>query len=75
MPATCTCPSPTLPLPNPQTLEEAYDEFCNTGVSAKSCSELLASVCESILKKGGREKLSDEEIEDILGKVGAYPGR
>ncbi|KAL4570334.1 hypothetical protein LXL04_025986 [Taraxacum kok-saghyz] len=50
-------------------LKEAFEIFCNKGVSGSSSAELLASFCDNILKKGGSEKLSDEAIEDTLEKV------
>ena len=63
------------PPPHPQALKEAFEVFCNKGVSANSSAELLATFCDNILKKGGSEKLSDEAIEDILEKVGRQAGR
>ncbi|KAM3400926.1 hypothetical protein ACQJBY_000996 [Aegilops geniculata] len=50
-------------------LKEAFEVFCNKGVSGSSSAELLATFCDNILKKGGSEKLSDEAIEDTLEKV------
>ncbi|KAI3501662.1 hypothetical protein L1887_29605 [Cichorium endivia] len=50
-------------------LKEAFEIFCNKGVSGSSSAELLATFCDNILKKGGSEKLSDEAIEDTLEKV------
>ncbi|KAL5203429.1 hypothetical protein ABZP36_014381 [Zizania latifolia] len=50
-------------------LKEAFEVFCNKGVSGSSSAELLASFCDNILKKGCSEKLSDEAIEDALEKV------
>ncbi|KAD6453837.1 hypothetical protein R6Q59_015626 [Mikania micrantha] len=50
-------------------LKEAFEIFCNKGVSGSSSAELLATFCDNILKKGGIEKLSDEAIEDTLEKV------
>ena len=52
-----------------QALKEAFEVFCNKGVSGSSSAELLATFCDNILKKGGSEKLSDEAIEDTLEKV------
>jgi Zn-dependent oligopeptidase len=52
-----------------QALKEAFEVFCNKGVSGSSNAELLATFCDNILKKGGSEKLSDEAIEDTLEKV------
>nr|GEW53910.1 cullin-1-like [Tanacetum cinerariifolium] len=50
-------------------LKEAFEIFCNKGVTGSSSAELLATFCDNILKKGGSEKLSDEAIEDTLEKV------
>ncbi|KAE8681172.1 Cullin-1 [Hibiscus syriacus] len=50
-------------------LKEAFEVFCNKGVAGSSSSELLATFCDNILKKGGSEKLSDEAIEETLEKV------
>ncbi|KAL9253635.1 Cullin-1-like protein [Drosera capensis] len=50
-------------------LKEAFENFCNKGVSGSSSAELLATFCDNILKKGGNEKLSDEAIEETLEKV------
>ncbi|XP_059632713.1 cullin-1 isoform X1 [Cornus florida] len=50
-------------------LKEAFEVFCNKGVSGSSSAELLATFCDNILKKGGSEKLSDEAIEETLEKV------
>ncbi|CAH9098751.1 unnamed protein product [Cuscuta epithymum] len=50
-------------------LKEAFEVFCNKIVGGCSSAELLASYCDNILKKGGSEKLSDEDIEETLDKV------
>eukprot|EP00253_Pinus_taeda_P000544 PITA_00544 len=50
-------------------LKEAFEVFCNKGVAGSTSAELLATFCDNILKKGGSEKLSDEDIEDTLEKV------
>ncbi|KAK6780756.1 hypothetical protein RDI58_022940 [Solanum bulbocastanum] len=50
-------------------LKEAFEVFCNKIVSGYSSAELLASFCDNILKKGGSEKLSDDDIEETLDKV------
>lgn len=55
-----------------QALKEAFEVFCNKGVSGSSSAELLATFCDNILKKGGGEKLSDEAIEETLEKVMVY---
>jgi hypothetical protein len=56
-----------------QALKEAFEVFCNKGVSGSSSAELLATFCDNILKKGCSEKLSDEAIEDALEKVSFFP--
>ncbi|KAJ8766366.1 hypothetical protein K2173_022425 [Erythroxylum novogranatense] len=48
--------------------KEAFEVFCDKGVEGSSSAELLATVCDNILKKGGSEKLSDEVIEETLEK-------
>lgn len=53
----------------PKALKEAFEVFCNKGVAGSSSAELLATFCDNILKKGGSEKLSDEDIEESLEKV------
>uniref|UniRef100_A0A0D6QS21 Cullin family profile domain-containing protein n=1 Tax=Araucaria cunninghamii TaxID=56994 RepID=A0A0D6QS21_ARACU len=50
-------------------LKEAFEVFCNKGVAGSTSAELLATFCDNILKKGGSEKMSDEDIEDTLEKV------
>ncbi|XP_015087426.1 cullin-1-like [Solanum pennellii] len=50
-------------------IKEAFEVFCNKIVSGCSSAELLASYCDSILKKRGSEKLSDDAIEETLDKV------
>ncbi|XP_045815621.1 cullin-1-like [Trifolium pratense] len=50
-------------------LKEAFEVFCNKNVAGSSSAELLSSFCDNILKKGGSEKMSDEAIEETLGKV------
>uniref|UniRef100_A0A0C9S2U8 Cullin-1 n=1 Tax=Wollemia nobilis TaxID=56998 RepID=A0A0C9S2U8_9CONI len=50
-------------------LKEAFEVFCNKGVAGSTSAELLATFCDNILKKGGSERLSDEDIEDTLEKV------
>lgn len=52
-----------------QALKEAFETFCDKGVAGSSSSEILATFCDNILKKGGSEKLSDEAIEETLEKV------
>ncbi|KAL5791749.1 hypothetical protein ACOSP7_000343 [Xanthoceras sorbifolium] len=50
-------------------LKEAFEIFCNKTVGGSSSSELLATFCDNILKKGGGDKLGDEAIEETLEKV------
>lgn len=50
-------------------LKEAFEVSCNKGVSGSSSAELLATFCDSILKKRVKEKMSDEAIEETLEKV------
>ena len=52
-----------------QALNEAFEIFCNKTVAGISSAEILAIFCDSILKRGGSEKLSDEAIEEIHEKV------
>nr|CAD1828427.1 unnamed protein product [Ananas comosus var. bracteatus] len=54
---------------NKKALKEAFEVFCNKGVAGSASAELLATLCDNILKKGGSEKLSDEAIEETLEKV------
>ncbi|KAL8137877.1 hypothetical protein V2J09_003878, partial [Rumex salicifolius] len=51
-----------------QALKEAFEVFCNKDVAGSSSAELLATICDNILKKGGSEKLSDEAIEETFEK-------
>ncbi|KAM0064361.1 putative cullin [Helianthus debilis subsp. tardiflorus] len=50
-------------------LKEEFEVFFNKGVAGSSSTELLATYCDNILKKGGSEKMSDEAVEDMLEKV------
>ncbi|KAH0765574.1 hypothetical protein KY285_001445 [Solanum tuberosum] len=50
-------------------LKEAFELFCNKGVTGSSSTELLATFCDDILKKGGSKKFSDDAIEEMLEKV------
>ncbi|CAL4956644.1 unnamed protein product [Urochloa decumbens] len=50
-------------------LKEAFEVVCNKDVAGCTSAELFASYCDSILRKGGTEKLSDEAIEENLDKV------
>ncbi|CAN6205668.1 unnamed protein product [Urochloa humidicola] len=50
-------------------LKEAFEVVCNKDVAGCTSAELFACYCDSILRKGGTEKLSDEAIEENLDKV------
>ncbi|KAF7020545.1 hypothetical protein CFC21_033626 [Triticum aestivum] len=50
-------------------LKAAFEDFCNKDVAGCTSAESLASFCDSILRKGGSEKLSDEVVEETLDKV------
>ncbi|CAD6231357.1 unnamed protein product [Miscanthus lutarioriparius] len=50
-------------------LKEAFEVVCNKTVAGCCSAELFAAYCDSILKKGGCEKLGDEAIEENLDKV------
>lgn len=55
-----------------QALKEAFEVICNKDVVGCSSAELFAAYCDSILKRGGSEKLSDEAIDESLEKVYSY---
>ncbi|XP_044974546.1 cullin-1-like [Hordeum vulgare subsp. vulgare] len=50
-------------------LKAAFEDFCDKDVAGCTSAESLASFCDSILRKGGSEKLSAEVVEDTLDKV------
>ncbi|KAG5228476.1 cullin [Salix suchowensis] len=50
-------------------MKEAFEIFCNKTVAGSSSAEQLATFCDTILRKGGSEKLNDEAIEETLEKV------
>ncbi|XP_059447034.1 cullin-1-like [Corylus avellana] len=52
-----------------QALKEAFGVFWMEGVAGRPSAELLATFFDNILKKGGSKKLSDEAIEETLGKA------
>jgi cullin 1 len=52
-----------------QALKEAFEVVVNKDVAGCTSAELFASYCDSILRKGGIEKLSDEAIEENLDKA------
>ncbi len=39
-------------------LKEAFEAFCNKNVGGSTTAELMANFCDTILRKGGAEKLS-----------------
>uniref|UniRef100_A0A6N2KVV6 Cullin family profile domain-containing protein n=1 Tax=Salix viminalis TaxID=40686 RepID=A0A6N2KVV6_SALVM len=50
-------------------MKEAFEIFCNKTVAGSSSAEQLATFCDTILRKGGSDKLNDEAIEETLEKV------
>ncbi|TVU20871.1 hypothetical protein EJB05_30472 [Eragrostis curvula] len=50
-------------------LREAFEVVCSKDVAGCTSAELFASYCDSILRKGGIVKLSDEAIEENLDTV------
>ena len=52
-----------------QALKEAFEVVCSKNVAGCTSAELFASYCDSILRKGGIERLSDEAIEENLDKA------
>lgn len=50
-------------------LKEAFETFCNKQVGGSSAAELMASFCDTLLRKGGSERLSDEDLDAVLDKV------
>ena len=50
-------------------LKEAFEAFCNKQVAGASAAELMASFCDTLLKKGGGERLSDEDLDNVLDKL------
>jgi len=50
-------------------LKEAFEVFCNKTIVGSTSAELMATFCDNLLKKGSKEKLSDEAIEETLEKV------
>mmetsp|Transcript_23625 Transcript_23625/g.59511 ORF Transcript_23625/g.59511 Transcript_23625/m.59511 type:complete len:541 (-) Transcript_23625:36-1658(-) len=51
-----------------QALRGAFEIFVNESISGVTTSELLATFCDSILRTSG-QKLSEEEMENALGRV------
>jgi cullin 1 len=50
-------------------LKEAFESFCNKQVAGASVAELMANFCDTLLRKGGGERLSDEDLDSVLDKV------
>jgi cullin 1 len=50
-------------------LKEAFETFCNKQVGGSSAAELMASFCDTLLRKGGGERLSDEDLDAVLDKL------
>ncbi|KAG8045162.1 hypothetical protein GUJ93_ZPchr0008g11468 [Zizania palustris] len=48
---------------------KAFEVFCNKDIAGCSSAELFAAYCDTIIRKGGSEKLSDEAVEEALDKV------
>ncbi|KAJ1283771.1 hypothetical protein BS78_03G152000 [Paspalum vaginatum] len=49
---------------------KAFEVVCNKNVAGCSSAEMFSTYCDSILKKGGTEKLSDEELKRTLTRHG-----
>lgn len=57
-------------------LKEAFETFCNKKLAIEGATtetaqvpELFAAFCDTLLKKGSGDKLSDDQIEESLDKV------
>lgn len=50
-------------------LKDAFESFCNKQVGTSSTPELMANFCDTLLRKGGGERLTDDELEATLDKV------
>ena len=50
-------------------LKEAFEVFCNKKVGGSYGPELLANFCDSLFKKSGNDKLSDEAMEATIDNV------
>lgn len=50
-------------------LKEAFVDFVNRDSDFHNNANMMANFCDNILKTGGNEKLSDEEIETYLEKI------
>jgi len=51
-----------------KSLKEAFEVFINRDIGKYSFAALMSSFCDRILKKSG-ERLSDEQVEDLLSKM------
>jgi cullin 1 len=52
-----------------KSLKDAFEVFLNKGVAGNSSAEMLATFCNTLLSKGGGEKLSDDAVEEKLEKI------
>lgn len=52
-----------------KSLKEAFETFCNKQVAGAPVAELLASFCDGVLKKGGAERVGEEELEGLLDRA------
>lgn len=50
-------------------LKDAFESFCNKQVGTSTTPELMANFCDTLLRKGGGERLTDDELEATLDKV------
>ncbi|KAK8639566.1 hypothetical protein V6N13_137941 [Hibiscus sabdariffa] len=52
-----------------QALKGAFEVICNKTVNGSPGAEILASFADHVLRKGGSEKLGDDDIEERLEKI------
>lgn len=50
-------------------LKEAFEAFCNRSVGGAPVSELMAKYADTLLKRGGADKLTDDAADEALDKV------
>ena len=50
-------------------LKEAFEAFCNRTVGGAPVSELMAKYADTLLKRGGVDKLTDDAADEALDKV------
>jgi cullin 1 len=50
-------------------LKEAFETFCNKEVGGSSAAEMMASFCDTLMRKGGGERLSTEDLDAVLDKL------